>query len=393
MPRGAAVIEYDGKRGKTWRVKYVDASGKQCMETVGSERDGFTRKQAEAELRERLVRVERKGYRRPAPLTFRAASKRWETEVGARKQWRPATSCQYRSILERLNTAFGTYALADVRPSHVADYVTAQLRTHAAATVNRDLSVLHSIFTWAVVLELVDRNPTDGANRPAIRQRKGAALTPIEVRTLLKHFRDEQARAAFLTFVLTGVRRAELQALRWADIDFIDNVIRIRDAKTETGVRSIALSPALAEELWQHRRRTAFAGGGERVFCHPERGSLYRYELFTKALRAAYKAAGMVWPEKLRPCHDLRVTALTNDAIAGASPVALMTKAGHASMQTTRRYLNMAGVTFPEEAAALELRLLGGGLSTPGSTRLTAPEPISADPRQADKPERVAPTG
>jgi hypothetical protein len=61
----------------------------------------------------------------------------------------------------------------------------------------------------------------------------------------------------------------------------------------------------------------------------------------------------------MRPFHDLRVTSITNDAIAGANPVALMTKAGHASMATTRRYLRLAGTVFPDEAAALESRLLG----------------------------------
>ena len=69
MPRGAAVVEYRGKRGTVWRIKYADADGKQAMATIGAERAGVTRKKGEAELRERLVRVERKGYRRPRPLT------------------------------------------------------------------------------------------------------------------------------------------------------------------------------------------------------------------------------------------------------------------------------------------------------------------------------------
>ena len=55
MPRGASVIEYHGKRGVVYRVKYIDADGKQVQETVGAERDGVTRKHAEAELRERLA--------------------------------------------------------------------------------------------------------------------------------------------------------------------------------------------------------------------------------------------------------------------------------------------------------------------------------------------------
>jgi integrase len=66
-----------------------------------------------------------------------------------------------------------------------------------------------------------------------------------------------------------------------------------------------------------------------------------------------------------RPFHDLRHTAITNDAAAGSSPIAVMTKAGHSNMSTTKRYLHLAGVVFRDEADALERRL---GLSTELST-------------------------
>jgi hypothetical protein len=51
-----------------------------------------------------------------------------------------------------------------------------------------------------------------------------------------------------------------------------------------------------------------------------------------------------------------------------------MSKAGHANMATTKRYLHLAGVVFRDEADALERRL---GLSTEPSTRPSAPEPTS----------------
>jgi integrase len=230
----------------------------------------------------------------------------------------------------------------------------------SAATVSRDLSILHSLLAWAVVTERVDRNVATGVPHPRPAQRKGNALTPQEVQALARAFTDGQDRLVFLTLVLTGVRRAELQALRWRDVDLIENRVRVVDSKTEFGSRSIAVPPMLAERLWQHRRTTAYGADTDRVFVHPERGTVYRYETFSAALRAAYKAAGMEYPEGIRPFHDLRVTSITNDAIAGANPVALMTKAGHASMATTRRYLRLAGVVFADEAEALERRLLGG---------------------------------
>ena len=89
-------------------------------------------------------------------------------------------------------------------------------------------------------------------------------------------------------------------------------------------------------------------------------------------------------PEGMRPFHDLRVTGITNDAIAGANPIAFMTKAGHASMATTRRYLRLAGTVFPEEAAAPEARVLGGNLLPQPSTRLSESHVTSDDLTASD---------
>ena len=70
-------------------------------------------------------------------------------------------------------------------------------------------------------------------------------------------------------------------------------MLRVRDSKSETGERVIALSPSAVEALWQHRRRTKFQGDGEVVFCDPEIGSMIRPEWFAAEVRAALKAAGI----------------------------------------------------------------------------------------------------
>ena len=62
-----------------------------------------------------------------------------------------------------------------------------------------------------------------------------------------------------------------------------------------------------------------------------------------------------------------------------AHPIAIMTKAGHASMATTKRYLKLAGVVFRDEAQALEERLLGASLSTGSHTDLREPQPTEGD--------------
>lgn len=44
---------------------------------------------------------------------------------------------------------------------------------------------------------------------------------------------------------------------------------------------------------------------------------------------------------------------------AGSRQIAVMAKAGHASMTTTKRYLHLAGIVFRDEAESLERRMLG----------------------------------
>jgi hypothetical protein len=80
------------------------------------------------------------------------------------------------------------------------------------------------------------------------------------------------------------------------------NVLRVRESKTEEGERSIALSPTLAEPLWQHRRSSAFNGDDEYVFAHPKRGSKLEHEWYAAKFRAALTTAGIT--DYVRPFHD-----------------------------------------------------------------------------------------
>jgi integrase len=162
------------------------------------------------------------------------------------------------------------------------------------------------------------------------------------------------------------------------DVDLVESVLRVRDSKSEDGRRSIAPPASLAEALWQHRRTTPYQGDERLVFCHPQRRTIYRAETFAAAFTKALAAAGVA--KTPRPFHDLRHTAITNDAAAGSSPIAVMSKAGHANMATTQRYIHLAGVVFRDEADALERRLLGGSSGERGTgigTDMSEPQPIS----------------
>jgi integrase len=384
MPRGACVIPYRGKRGVVWRIKYADADGKQVMETLGPEREGWNAKRANEELQNRLADVRRIQLRKPTKITFSEYADTWFAEGKTRRRWRHRTVIQYRSIAKRLKEEFGPMPLATIRPRHVAAYIGKQTADFEPSTVGRDVDLLHDILKTAKREELVRTNPVEGAERPKMGRRRWRILSATEISRVKNAFTDEDARTVFLTLVLTGIRRGELQALRWRDVDLVENAMRVSDSKTEEGIRSIALSSALAEALWQHRRRSNFQGDDELVFCHPERGTVYREDVFAEKFRAALGAAGIT--DHVRPFHDLRHTSLTHEAAAGSGPTALMAKAGHTDMRVTRRYLHLAGIVFHEEAEALERRLgLGGEVSTQLSTHLSESELVSENVNRSAK--------
>lgn len=266
MPSGAAVIPYHGKRGTVWRVKYRDAEGRQVQETIGAELDGVTRKQAEAELRERLVRVQRKGYRRPQALTFAEWAETW-FEAGKRSQgWKPATLLVYRNALDGyLVPTFGRTRLDAIRPRDVSAFVTDAMtrpqgkhkRPLSGKYVNVFLNIAFSIFKAAIGEELVESNPVASVQRPKIERKRWRILEPSEVPRVRKAFSDDRARRVFLALTLTGLRRSELVGLRWRHVNLVEGTLRVEESKSEEGERRIALplpSSTRSPSSSRHRR-------------------------------------------------------------------------------------------------------------------------------------------
>jgi integrase len=97
-------------------------------------------------------------------------------------------------------------------------------------------------------------------------------------------------------------------------------------------------------------------------------------EAVAEQIHAALKAAKV--EGYVRPFHDLRHTALTNEAAAGSGPIPLMAKAGHSNMKATQIYLHLAGKVLRGEAAAFERRLLGESEPVESSTDLSESESI-----------------
>jgi hypothetical protein len=161
MPRGSAVVRYAGKRGIVWRIKYADADGRQVMETVGRESDGWTQAKAGELLAERLVDVRREGLRRPAEVTVSEFARHWLATYPQTKRLKKSTTDGYTTIIENhLIPRIGTAPVAALDVDTVEQYAAACMADGlSAGSVNRDINLLSLIVRSARRRRLLRDNP------------------------------------------------------------------------------------------------------------------------------------------------------------------------------------------------------------------------------------------
>jgi len=410
VPRGAAVIRYDGKRAVVWRIQYRDASGRYLKDTLGPE-PTWTRQKAERELGKRLAAAE-DGYRKPPKLTLTQYTDRFLNDYLPGRNLKPTTLENYHYILNRhLLPALGQKQLSDLEAEpHLIDvYIAHKTRQGLSAkTIHNHLLLLNQMLKRAVIWRLIRTNPTDGIDRPRLNQPEMNILTEPEIARLLAaydqmadaaddHERDwwQLAKSIVITALGTGMRRGELLGLRWGAVNLLDGVIQVREAhvrgqtttpKSRASRRTLELGPrtqATLEERWQAAR---WRCDENYVFSHPQLGTpLDPSKLARHYFKRALEVAGITKP--FRPFHDLRHTSLTHAAAAGNPTIYVQARAGHAQASITERYLHASQTQFPDAARRSEQRLFG---DTPRAGRGAAVTGSETSDRLLIRPARNA---
>jgi integrase len=381
-PAGS-VWQYQPKTGRVvWRIRYRDAAGRRILETLGPE-PTWTRRRAQAELRARLVEIERDHYQRPTHTTFAQFATEWmQTAVPARSLKHSTTENYHSTLRRHLIPAFGHLTLEDLEadPRLIDGYIAQKLRSGLSPkTVTNHLVLLQVMLKQAVRWRLIRHNPLPDTTRPRVPQPHINILTVDEI-TQLRHAYDrleteaetpEQAEwwrlahTITLFTLATAVRAGELIALQWGDVSLLDGTIHIRRAivrsrpttpKSRAGTRTIHLGPQTIQLLTTHYEQSQHRGDTDPVFPHPQLGTtLDPSALARRHLKPALRAAGIT--KAFRAFHDLRHTSLTHDAAAGNPHTYIQHKAGHAQGSITERYIHAAQSHFPNAPGLAEARM------------------------------------
>jgi integrase len=360
QPPSGHVFRVERKRGPAWYAKYRLPDGRQVQKKLGpawTERGRppagyFTKRAAEAWLRDTLDAARRgtlPGLVRTR-ATFSDAATEYLRYVEHDRGRKPSTVRGYRSIVEHhLLPAFGSMPFEDLRTEHIEAWISTV--DGSPRTRNKLLVALHGILKRAQKVWSLPANPAAGIEKfPQTRSGDIEVYSPEEVWALVRAAANEQDAAIYLTAAFTGLRRGELLALRWHDVDFAGATIRVRQSyyngaltTPKSGkVRSVPMAPEVAQALAKLGQRGYAVEDDDLVYLG-EQGLYVDASALRRRFDAAVKAAG------LRPLrfHDLRHTFGTR-MIAKADIRRVQEWMGHADIQTTMKYLHYA--PRPEDA-------------------------------------------
>jgi integrase len=378
MPSGACVIRREGARSVVWSVKFRDARGRQVKERLGPEPQ-WNRQRAERELGKRLDLVERERWAKPSRETFAAFVAEWRSSALPAMGLKKSTRDDYETTLNRHALPFfGEMALEAISPEDLDAYVAAKTAQGLAAkTIAKQLATLNLIFKRAQRWKRIRANPLDDIDGPKVESPEMVILTENEIARLLAAYREqairdpdqadwwELTRRMVLVVLGTGIRRGELLALRWQDVDMLERRLHVRRSwvrnefttpKSRASRRIVHFglkTSAAITEQWQTSR---YRADEDLVFGHPELGTpLDPTKVTNRFVKPALAKASITKP--LQPWHGLRHTALTIDAAVGNPNAYVQAKAGHSQFAITERYVHAAQVAFPGAVERSEERL------------------------------------
>jgi len=275
---------------------------------------------------------------------------------------RPQTIRIYRDVLRRhIAPWFNDALLGRLTPRQFEEYY-AHLLTRGRAdkmgglsptTVRLQHAMLRAAFRDAVRWEMLPKSPLDSVRAPAPGPRRGRALGAADTERLVAAAHGTRLEVPVALATFGGLRRGEVIALAWSEVDFERGSITIQAAKTAAGVRQVHLPAFVMDLLRREKGRQAEKQlalgprwkGAARVACQ-EDGRPWTPSQLTTAFERFVSGAEF-GPLRFHDCRHTAGTAL----IAGGIPTNIVSKRlGHANTVITE---NLYGHVLVEHDQAV----------------------------------------
>lgn len=249
---------------------------------------------------------------------------------------------------------FGEMRLSQVTRQIAYDLYEKNVKIRGHDSANKAMGAWSSAFRYGMMkFSAITLNPfsdLDKMSSPPRRQRWTDQQLTDFVKTADDLGHPSIGRCALMCMELMQ-RPGDILDLKWGAYQEREKLWQIRQSKRGTLVRipetsrlRIALDPAR-----RTLRKLNYALAGEMLVCGTVTGKRWHRRNFTKAARYIARAAGL--PDDLQS-RDLRRTAATEGASAGATPAEMMAVGGWVNQTSIRAYL----VQTREQAAAFQTK-------------------------------------
>jgi integrase len=330
-----------------------------------------TRKDAERELTRLLRALDTEEHVDPTRMTLRQWLETWLGTVQA--EISPKAHERYSEIVRcYLLPALGTIRVQKLAPTKIQETYNALHRRNgeplSPSTRRYVHIILKAALTRAVEQNVLARNPADVVRPPQIERTEITTHTVEQSAHLLELIKHMHVYWPILLALTTGMRRGEILAIRWKNIDLDRGVARVvqsleqtkeglrfKDAKTHRN-RAINLPPFVVEELHRFKRRQAeqllrvgVRQTGETLVCCREDGEPKKPRSLTHEF--SHLIARLPDLPRLR-FHDLRHSHATQLLADGVHPKIAQERLGHSTITTTMDLYSHVTDTMQADAAA-----------------------------------------
>jgi integrase len=154
-----------------------------------------------------------------------------------------------------INPSIGSVPISDLKPQHLQKLYSKKIESGLSPrTVQLIHVTLHKSLDNAVKTGLLVRNVAELVDVPKAQRPEMHIMNEKDLNVFLALIAKSEYYPLFYCYVFTGVRRSELLAVKWADVDLLGMLLSIsHKTKTQTSRRMIDLSPSTCIVLREHR--------------------------------------------------------------------------------------------------------------------------------------------
>ena len=232
------------------------------------------KREAESQLAELLHAQAEGALVTPSKVTLSQWLSQWLKDY-AWPNLAPRTAEGYEHMIRKyIIPNLGNHKLTDLKPEHLQQYYSERLANGLGArTVRHHHVTLHIALKTAVKRGMIIRNPADAVDPPHFTRPEMHTISEADLTKFLDAAQETEYYPLFYLALFTGMRRSELLALRWSDVDLIlcqAHVTRslhhlrtgetvFRPTKTIKSRRSVALSPSTVQVLRDYKAKQEIA--------------------------------------------------------------------------------------------------------------------------------------